>query len=70
MLDKTEHFTGKAETLLAETDKMSSGANYSVKIKALTATGYATLALVHAVNQLNETLKEKTVVQKSSKQQE
>jgi hypothetical protein len=59
MIDKEKYFTDKAEIMLTETDKMSSGTNYSVQIKTLTAIGYAALALVHAVNQLNETLKTK-----------
>jgi hypothetical protein len=63
MLDETEYFAGKAEALLEKAK--NSTATYTEQAHA-----YATLALVHAVNQLNETLKTKTVVQKSSKQQE
>ena len=57
MLDETEHFISEAKKHLEKS-------NYS------SAQITATLALVHVVNQLNETLKAKSVAQKTDRQQE
>lgn len=62
MVNKTEYFAGKAEALLENTPDANSN-----DIRAKKANALATLALVHAVNQLNETL---NVAQKTDRQQE
>ena len=56
----------ETESLITEAKKyLNSEISYTPRAHV-----YATLALVHAVKELNETLKAKTVVQKTDKQQE